>query len=163
MDDRSVSSDYNSIYESRSEWLGSGGGGQPSPMVSFSLEESSPLVRSRSNTGTTNPSAVQQQPCIKLYRRINDSNRNFTRFQASLASIFMPFHINTALVRYPAFDVSNKKNTMFIWNEFLDEKIAEQLRLIKSVAKSNQGFFNFNWIEIKNFLFKLIRRNERNE
>lgn len=132
MDDRA---EYN-IYDRPYDWI-------PTPMTqqstfaSFSLDDSSPLNRSRSNTwNNNNPSSsgAQQQPGVKLYRRINDSNRNFARFQASLAQIVMPFHINTALVRYSAFVENN-----FVLNDFLDEKTGEQLRVIKSVAKGNSN------------------------
>lgn len=132
MDDRA---DY-SIYD-RPDWFGTTPMTQQSNIPSFSLDDSSPLNRSRSNTWNNNNNAPQslnqQQPSVKLYRRVNDSNRNFTLFQANLAHIFMPFHINTALVRYPEF-VANK----LVLNEFLDEKTGEQLKLIKSAARGEQ-------------------------
>lgn len=98
------------------------------PVTNFSLDESSPspLTRSRSNTASN---AAQLQPSVKLYRRINDPNRNFTRFQTSLAQIYMPFHINTAIVRHAGFVANN-----FTLDEFFDEKTVEQLEIIKAAS-----------------------------
>lgn len=140
MDDRSGGGG-DSIYDiPRVDWLVATPMTQPSLTPSFSLSESSPHSRSRSNTWNNSTTAQQQQQQqVKLYRRINDSSRNLTRFQASLAQIFMPFHINTALVRYPAFVNANK----FTLNDYFDQKTAQQLQLIKAVAKRKFNFFFF--------------------
>lgn len=83
---------------------------------------------------------------VKLYRRINDPNRNITQFQASLAQIYLPFHINTALIRYSHFINANLS-----FNEYFDEKTAKHLQLIKASVQDA----NINAMKLKSALWSI--------
>lgn len=71
---------------------------------------------------------------VQLYRRINDTNKNLTTFQANLARIYLPFHINTALIRHKQF-----LDEHFFLNNFIEGKIVKQLRTIRQAAASSNS------------------------
>jgi hypothetical protein len=86
---------------------------------------------------------------IKLYRRINDVEKNNSIYSATKAHIHVPLHLNSAIIRFKKF----KQNNYFLNNKF-ETRIINQIELIKSNAM-HSGTINLNECEKSKNLMKL--------
>lgn len=115
----------------------------PSYMDEFD-ERISPdlLANNEDTTGNANE-------FIKLYRRINDLEKNHSIYSSVKAQIYIPFHLNSAIIRFEKF----RKNGYFI-NDSFEEKHLESLRVIKEAATQDESFYDdaqtSNEVKLKN-------------
>ena len=103
----------------------------PSFMDEFDERISPDLQTSNENT------AGNANQFIKLYRRINDLEKNHSIYSSVKAQIYIPFHLNSAIIRFKKF----KENGYFI-NDSFEEKHLNSLQVIKEAATQNETFYD---------------------